>query len=171
MALPKLVITDIDGVWTDGGMYYTREGDFMKRFCVQDGWGVQFLKTLNIPLAFVTGEETEIVKKRAEKLQITHCYTGVKDKVAKATELCNQLGINLEEVAFIGDDLNDIELLRKVGFSASPVNAPEYIKKEVDFVTATSGGKGAFREFVEKILSDNNKLGEVLQYYGFILPG
>lgn len=163
MALPKLVITDIDGVMTDGGMYYTADGDIMKRFSVKDGWGVIFLRKLNIPVAIMTGENTQIVAKRAEKLKIEYCFLGVKDKVAKAEELCGELGITLDDVAFIGDDINDLRLLRKVGFSASPVNTPEYIKKEVDYVTSTHGGFGAFREFVEKILADNNILEQVIE--------
>lgn len=163
MALPKLVITDIDGVMTDGGMYYTAEGDIMKRFSVKDGWGVIFLRKLNIPLAIMTGENTQIVAKRAEKLKIEYYFLGVKNKVEKAEELCRKLGITLHEVAFIGDDINDLGLLRKVGFSCSPSNTPEYIKKEVNYVTSAHGGYGAFREFVEKILADNGILEEVIE--------
>ena len=156
--LPKLVITDIDGVWTDGGMYYTAEGDVMKRFSVKDGWGVILLLELDIPVAIMTGENTQIVQKRADKLKIDYCYLGVKDKVEQAEELCRELGISLSEVAFIGDDLNDLPLLRLVGYSASPSNTPEYVKREVKYVTAAHGGYGAFREFVEKLLSDNGVL-------------
>ena len=151
-------ITDIDGVWTDGGMYYTAEGDVMKRFSVKDGWGVIFLRELDIPVAIMTGENTQIVQKRADKLKIDYCYLGVKDKVEQAEELCRELGISLGEVAFIGDDLNDLPLLRLVGYSASPSNTPEYVKREVKYVTAAHGGYGAFREFVEKLLSDNGVL-------------
>ncbi len=161
--LPKLVITDIDGVWTDGGMYYTAEGDIMKRFSVKDGWGVIFLRHLGIPVAIMTGENTPIVKKRAEKLKITHCYLGVKSKVEQAKALCAELGITLDEVAFIGDDLNDLALLRLVGFSASPCNTPEYIKSEVKYVTTAHGGYGAFREFVEKLLADNGVLESTIE--------
>ena len=160
--LPKLVITDIDGVWTDGGMYYTVEGDVMKRFSVKDGWGVIFLHKLNIPVAIMTGENSQIVQKRADKLKISHCYIGVKDKVAQAEEICRELGITLDEVAFIGDDLNDLPLLRKVGFSASPCNTPDYVKQEVKYVTVAHGGHGAFREFVEKILQDSGALQSVI---------
>lgn len=160
--LPKLVITDIDGVWTDGGMYYTVEGDVMKRFSVKDGWGVIFLHKLDIPVAIMTGENSQIVQKRADKLKISHCYIGVKDKVAQAEEVCRELGITLDEVAFIGDDLNDLPLLRKVGFSASPCNTPDYVKQEVKYVTVAHGGHGAFREFVEKILQDNGVLQSVI---------
>ena len=155
MTLPKLVITDIDGVMTDGGMYYTADGDVMKRFSVKDGWGVIFLRKLGIPVAIMTGENTPIVRRRAEKLKIDHCFLGVKDKVATASALCHELGITLDDVAFIGDDINDLPLLRKVGISGSPDNTPGYIKREVDIVTDTKGGYGAFREFVERILDAN----------------
>mgnify|MGYP002297887523 CR=1 FL=1 len=132
--------------------------DSMKRFSVKDGWGVIFLRELDIPVAIMTGENTQIVQKRADKLKIDYCYLGVKDKVAQAEELCRELGISLGEVAFIGDDLNDLPLLRLVGYSASPSNTPEYVKREVKYVTAAHGGYGAFREFVEKLLSDNGVL-------------
>ena len=161
--MPKLVITDIDGVMTDGGMYYTADGDVMKRFSVKDGWGVIFLRKLGIPVAIMTGENTPIVRRRAEKLKIDHCFLGVKDKVATASALCHELGITLDDVAFIGDDINDLPLLRKVGISGSPDNTPGYIKREVDIVTDTKGGYGAFREFVEKLLADAGLLEEVIQ--------
>ena len=129
---PKLVITDIDGVWTDGGMYYDDSGNEWKKFNTSDSAGVLFLRILDIPLAIITGEDTKIVKRRAEKSKIEHLYMGVSDKVLVANELCEKLGISLNEVAFIGDDINDINLLKKVGLSASPKNAPDYIKKIVD---------------------------------------
>lgn len=163
--LPKLVITDIDGVWTDGGMYYTADGDVMKRFSVKDGWGVIFLRQLNIPVAILTGENTPIVQKRADKLKIQYCFLGVKDKVAQAEALCAELGIAWADVAFIGDDLNDLPLLRRVGFSASPSNTPEYVKRHVHYVTTAHGGYGAFREFVEKILADHGVLDDVLAQF------
>ena len=163
--LIKLVITDIDGVWTDGGMYYTAEGDVMKRFSVKDGWGVSFLHKAGIPVAILTGENTPIVQRRAEKLKIDYCFLGVQDKVAQAEALCAELGIGLGEVAFIGDDLNDLLLLRRVGFSASPVNTPDYVKREVDYVTTAHGGYGAFREFVEKLLTDMGQLDNLIREY------
>lgn len=163
MALPKLVITDIDGVWTDGGMYYTAQGDAMKRFNVKDGWGVAFLRKLQIPVVIMTGEDTPIVQRRAEKLKIDHCLLGVKNKLEAATLLCRKINIDLSQVAFIGDDLNDLPLLRTVGFSASPADAPAYIRREVMHVTTAAGGCGAFRAFVEKILEDNGVLEEVIE--------
>lgn len=152
--LPKLVITDIDGVWTDGGMYYTSQGDTMKKFSVRDGWGVSMLRKHGIDTVVMTGEDTEIVVKRARKLRIEHCYIGVENKLKLAQQLCGELKLSLHEIAFIGDDINDLPLLRSVGFSGAPADAPDYIKHEVHYVTNMLGGKGAFREFVEKILSD-----------------
>ena len=90
---------------------------------------------------------------------------GVKDKVAQARELCRELGISLDEVAFIGDDLNDLPLLRLVGYSASPANTPGYVKREVKYVTAAHGGYGAFREFVEKLLEDNGMLEDTVSKF------
>lgn len=161
--VPKLFITDIDGVWTDGGMYYTAEGDVMKRFCVKDGWGVIFLRELGIPVAIMTGENTQIVARRALKLKIERCYLGVKDKLKLAGELCAELGISLEDVAFIGDDINDLPLLRAVGWSGSPLNTPDYIRREVRYPGAVHGGHGAFREFVESILSEAGLLGRLIE--------
>ena len=147
----KLIITDIDGVWTDGGMYYDQTGNEWKKFNTSDSWGVWIFKQLGIPIAIMTGENTEIVARRATKLNIDHLFMGVKDKLQAAKELASKLEITLTEVAFIGDDLNDYLLLNQVGFSAVPSNAPKYLKDDRDFVTCTPGGKGAFREFAEHI--------------------
>ncbi len=161
--LPALVITDIDGVMTDGGMYYTAEGDVMKRFSVKDGWGVIFLRRLGIPMAIMTGENTQIVARRAEKLKIDRCYLGVKDKLQLTKDLCKELGIGPDRVAFIGDDINDLKLLREVKWSGCPVNTPQYIKDQVRYVGKAHGGHGAFREFIESILSDAGILDKVIE--------
>lgn len=162
MTLPKLFITDIDGVWTDGGMYYTADGDVMKRFSVKDGWGVIFLRQLQIPLAIMTGENSPVVAARARKLKIDRCYLGVKDKLALARELCDELGISLAEVAFIGDDLNDLRLLREVGFSGCPINSSVQVRELVKYKGSVHGGFGAFREFVETILAEAGVLEDVI---------
>lgn len=153
--LPKLVITDIDGVWTDGGMYYDNTGNEWKKFNTSDSAGVLFLKHLNIPFAIITGEDTEIVARRAEKLKVQYLFQGISNKLEVAQKLCTELSVSLEEVAYIGDDLGDLILLQAVGFAAAPANAPEYIKSAVQLVTKTKGGEGAFREFVETILFNN----------------
>ena len=152
MKLPKLILTDIDGVWTDGGMYYDQTGNEWKKFNTSDSAGILFCKKLNIPVGIITGENTEIVRRRAEKLKIEFLYQGISNKLEVANKLCGELKINLSDVAYIGDDLGDIELLKVVGFSCAPNNAPSYIKDFVHFVTCKNGGDGAFREFVEYIL-------------------
>lgn len=156
MALPKLIITDIDGVWTDGGMYYDNFDNEFKKFNTYDSAGILFARMLGIPCCIITGESTNIVRRRADKLKIEYTYLGIKDKVQVANDLISTLDISLDEVAFIGDDINDYNLLSQVGLSACPASAPDYIKSEVDWVLSKSGGEGVFREFVEKILLNND---------------
>lgn len=152
MKLPKLILTDIDGVWTDGGMFYDQTGNEWKKFNTSDSAGVLFCKKLNIPVGIITGETTEIVKRRAEKLKIDYLFQGITTKLPVAISLCEKLNISLDEVAYIGDDLGDIALLKAVGISATPNNASTYIKEIVKFTTKKKGGEGAFREFVETII-------------------
>lgn len=163
--LPKLVITDIDGVWTDGSMYYDQVGNELKRFNTSDSAGVAFLRIHGIPTAILTGEDTDIVRRRAKKLGISHVHCGVKNKLKLATEICAELGITLADVAFIGDDLNDILLLKQVRLSACPDNAPTYIKDAVNWPLKKRGGEGVFREFVERMLSECNLLETTIQRF------
>lgn len=158
-------MTDIDGVWTDGGMYYDENGSEFKKFNTSDSAGVLFCRLSNIHVGIITGENSLAVKRRAEKLKIEHCFLGIKDKVKVAEELLNALNITWEEVAYIGDDINDIQLLKKVGLSACPINAPEYIKKLVDWIIPTKGGDGAFRHFVEKYLVGEELLDKAIEKY------
>jgi YrbI family 3-deoxy-D-manno-octulosonate 8-phosphate phosphatase len=151
---PKLIITDIDGVWTDGGMYYDQISIEFKKFNTSDSAGILFCRSLGIKTAIITGENTNIVERRSKKLHIDYLFQGVTDKLSIARKLTEEIGIKLSEVAYIGDDLYDLELLRSVGFSGCPSNSPSYIKSEVHFITEKCGGEGAFREFVEKILSN-----------------
>lgn len=163
--LPKLVLTDIDGVWTDGGMYYDQFGNELKKFNTSDSGGVLFCKKLNIPVGIITGEDTQIVKRRSEKLKIDFLYQGISNKLEVAIKLCETLNIKLSEIAYIGDDIGDIQLLMAVGYSSAPANAPIYIKDKVDFITLKSGGEGAFREFIENILYNEGLLDKVLSEY------
>ncbi len=165
MIIPKLVITDIDGVWTDGGMYYDENGGEWKKFNTSDSAGILFLRLLKIPSCIMTGEQSNAVKRRAEKLKVDFLYLGAKNKLQLARELCKSLNVSLTDVAFIGDDINDLELLKQVGISASPFNAPNYIKKHVSFITNKKGGEGAFREFIETILQKNNLMEKALELY------
>ena len=127
---PKLVVTDIDGVWTDGGMYYDQYENEWKKFHTYDSAGVLLCHRLGIPVGIITGEKTHIVERRARKLGIDYLYQGVDNKLIVAQKICEQLNLGLEEVAYIGDDINDIELLRSVGKSFCPSSAPEYVKKK-----------------------------------------
>ncbi len=161
----KLFITDIDGVWTDGGMYYDETGNEFKKFNTSDSAGVVFLHLLNLPVAIITGETTNMVKRRSEKLKVDYLFMGVSNKIEVANKLCADLNITLSQVAFIGDDINDMALLKEVGLSAAPQNAPDYIRKAVDWVIPVKGGDGAFRAFVEKFLYDTKKWDFVLNFY------
>lgn len=166
MELPKLILTDIDGVWTDGSMYYDQFENEFKRFNTIDSAGVIFARQLNIPIGIITGEDTNIVARRAKKLKIDYLYQGITDKLSVANKLCGELKINLSEIAYIGDDLGDVELLKAVGFSAAPSNASVYIQKIVDYTTKLPGGSGAFREFVEEILKETNRFDDILIHHG-----
>ena len=152
--LPKLILTDIDGVWTDGGMYYDQTDNEWKRFNTSDSAGVLFAHRLNIPVGVITGEETQIVARRAEKLRIDYLYQNVRDKLAVAKSLCDELGITLRDVAYIGDDIGDINLLKGAGISGIPASAPDYIRALGNITLTKKGGEGVFREFVEKIIGE-----------------
>ncbi|MBE6335402.1 MAG: HAD-IIIA family hydrolase [Lentimicrobiaceae bacterium] len=152
MKKPRLILTDIDGVWTDGGMYYDQTGNEWKKFHTYDSAGVLFAHQNEIPVGIITGEDTEIVARRAAKLKVDYIFQGVRNKLEVAENLCKELNITLEDVAYIGDDLGDVELLKNVGISATPNSAPDYIKKYSQMVMTKNGGEGVFREFVEKIL-------------------
>lgn len=154
MILPKLILTDIDGVWTDGGMYYDNTGNEFKRYNTSDSTGVLFCKLLEIPVGIITGEKNNIVQNRAKKLGIDILFMGVKNKLQLVEELCLKYNISISEVAYIGDDINDILVLKKVGISGCPANAPSYIKNHCNMILETKGGSGAFREFVERILGE-----------------
>jgi 3-deoxy-D-manno-octulosonate 8-phosphate phosphatase (KDO 8-P phosphatase) len=161
----KLVLSDIDGVWTDGGMYYDQTGNELKKFNTADSAGVVFLRLLDVPLAIITGENTQIVQRRADKLKISRLFMGVLNKLEVAEKLCAELQISLQEVAYVGDDLNDAMLLKAVGFSAVPANAPAYMNNYAKIRLTKSGGEGAFREFVELLLVKENLLETAIQKY------
>jgi YrbI family 3-deoxy-D-manno-octulosonate 8-phosphate phosphatase len=163
--LPKLVLTDIDGVWTDGGMYYDQLGNEFKKFHTYDSAGVLFCKDLGIPVGIITGKKTQIVERRANKLKVDFLFQGVNDKVEVADKLRKQMAIKWDEIAYIGDDINDIKLLEKVGWSATTDNAPIYVKKTVNFVVNVRGGDGAFRSFIEAIITQAGMFDMVLAKY------
>lgn len=148
----KLLLTDVDGVLTDGGMYYTKEGLVMKKFNVKDGMGVYLLRQKGVETGIISTDSSPILKVRGERLQLSLCFDSVTDKKKKLDEICRKRNLTYEEVAFIGDDVNDCEILRTVGFSAAPFDAVDEVISIVDYVCKKSGGDGAFREIAELIL-------------------
>lgn len=154
MSNPKLILTDIDGVWTDGGMYYDQTGNEWKKFHTYDSAGVLFAHAMNIPVGIITGEDTQIVQRRANKLKVDYCFLGVKDKLACVRQLASDLEISLADIAYIGDDINDIKVLNNVGYAGVPSSAPNYIKELANIPLSKEGGNGVFREFVETLLGE-----------------
>jgi 3-deoxy-D-manno-octulosonate 8-phosphate phosphatase (KDO 8-P phosphatase) len=161
----KLVLSDVDGVWTDGGFYFTEEGEMMKKISVYDGWGVRYCRNLGIPVGIITAEESSMAIRAAEKFKTPYIYSGVKEKLPAAQKLCEELGISLKETAYIGDDLNDLPLLLAVGYSGCPANANKWVKERVDYVCTTKGGDGAFREFVESLLQHTKEFSDLVTSY------
>lgn len=159
----KIVFTDIDGVWTDGGMYYDEQGNEWKKFNTYDSAGVLFLRNAGIETVIITGENTEAVARRAKKLKIIHLIQGSTNKYDEVKTLCKKKNINLENVAYIGDDINDLECLKNLSWTASPKSAPAYIQKEVKWVMKKNGGEGAFREFTELILDEMGLFESMIQ--------
>ena len=149
----KLVGTDIDGVWTDSKMYVTPEGVWMKAFSTYDGMATAMLKEKGIIVAILTGENSDVVIARAEKLQIDEVYVDEHEKLKRLTYLTKKYDITMDEVAYIGDDVNDLEVLKAVGFSALAGNSPIQDQFTPDYVTTRHGGNGAFREFADIILN------------------
>lgn len=150
----KLVISDSDGVLTDTGVYYTEKGEAMKRFSIRDGMGVDRLRNLlGVESGIITGELSGSVKMRAQKLGIAELHQGIKDKKKVLHEIIERRNIKLENVAYIGDDTNDMEVLKMAGLSACPADAVIQIKQLVDYITDSKGGYGAFRDLAELIIA------------------
>lgn len=151
----RWVWTDVDGVLTDGGIYFGSDGEAMKRFSARDGMGVERLRNAGVQTAIITGENSAIVSARARKLQLTEIHLGIKTKRQHLEQCLERLGASWDEIAYIGDDLNDLEAIRKVGehgLTASPADGFGAVRGAVHFVSQHPGGRGAFRDFSEWIL-------------------
>lgn len=160
----KLLLTDNDGVLTDTGVYYSENGEELKRFSIRDGMGVERLRELaGVEAGIITGELSGSVKKRAEKLQISELHLGIKDKAAELEKIMAVRNLQPYEIAYIGDDSNDIECLQAAGLSGCPADALPFVRKIADYVCESKGGHGAFREFAELIIlakAKKNKKGD-----------
>ena len=148
----RLFATDVDGVLTDAGMYYAESGDEWKKFNTHDGMGIKLLQRAGIITAIVTQERTKLVARRAEKLAIPELHQGVMDKLSLVREMAARHGLTLSQVAYIGDDINDLDTLKAVGFSATPADGMPQVAAVVDYICQKKGGEGAVREIIEMIL-------------------
>ncbi|MCE7925063.1 MAG: HAD family hydrolase [Haliscomenobacteraceae bacterium CHB4] len=155
----RLLLTDCDGVLTDAGVYYSERGEALKRFSMRDGMGVERLRELvGVETGIVTGENSAIVAHRAAKLGIAELHPGAKNKQKILLEILERRNLRPEQVAYIGDDLNDEAVMLSVGLSACPADAMEDILKMADYICLLPGGHGAFREFAELIIRAKTKL-------------
>ena len=148
----RLFATDVDGVLTDAGMYYAESGNEWKKFNTRDGMGIKLLQRAGLITAIVTQERTKLVARRAEKLAIPELHQGVMDKLSCVREMAARHVLTLSQVAYIGDDVNDLDALRAVGFSATPADGMPEVAAVVDYICQKKGGEGAVREIIEMIL-------------------
>ncbi len=149
----KLVLTDVDGVLTDGGMYFSENGESLKKFNTRDGMGVELLLKKNVKTVLISRENSNITKQRGKKIRAAATYVNIKNKEKQFEKICKKFGLNKNEIAYIGDDVNDIEIMKLVGLSASPFDSMDEVKSIAHYVCSLSGGHGAFREFANLIIS------------------
>lgn len=149
----RLVLTDVDGVLTDGGVFYGKDGEVLKRFNIRDGMGVERLREYGVEVGIITGEQSESVVRRAEKLRIEMVHLYCKDKPAALREIIGTHRYQPEEIAYIGDDVNDIEVMKLVGLAGSPGDGLPQVREVAHYVCRRPGGHGAFREFAEMIIA------------------
>jgi len=148
----RILVMDVDGTLTDGAMYYSAEGEALKRFSTRDGMGITLLHRAGISTAIVTSEDSAIAGRRAEKLRVPHVILGCRDKSKAVADLAATLDVSMDAIAYIGDDVNDGPVMGLCGLTACPSDASESIKRVAQYVCSASGGNGAVREFAEIIL-------------------
>ncbi len=149
----RMLAMDVDGVLTDGGMYYSEMGDELKKFHTRDGMGIKMLQIAGIVTAFITKEKTAIVERRGRKLAVPEVHQAADDKLSVLTRVLEKYGLDLDEVAYMGDDVNDLQALLAVGFSAAPADAMPSVLDVVHYVCKKRGGEGAVREVADLILA------------------
>lgn len=153
----KLLLLDVDGVMTDGGIYYSNSGDEFKRFNIQDGYGLRKFRLAGFQTGIITGRTSKLVERRAEDLGISEVYQNLDNKAEAYETIKQKLNLQDHEIAYIGDDEFDLCVLTQVGFSATPANALPVVKKYVHYVCKHNGGNGAVRELVDLILESQSK--------------
>ncbi len=149
----QLLILDVDGTLTDGGMYYSENGDHYKKYNTKDGMGISLLTKSNFKVGIIShGYKPKVVEERAQLLGIQHIYVGRENKLEILKTWCTELKIDLKNVAFIGDDINDLEVINNVGLSACPIDAVNEVKSKVDVILSLKGGEGCVREFIDNYI-------------------
>jgi 3-deoxy-D-manno-octulosonate 8-phosphate phosphatase (KDO 8-P phosphatase) len=161
----KLLLLDVDGVLTDGRIYVDNNGVETKAFDVQDGHGLKLLQRAGIKVGLITGRQSEVVNCRAKELGIDLVYQGIKDKLVIYLRICDDLGLEDDEIAFMGDDLVDLPILRRVGLSATVPGGSDDVKPFVQYVSVRKGGRGAVRELCELILKEGGHWKQVVARY------
>jgi 3-deoxy-D-manno-octulosonate 8-phosphate phosphatase (KDO 8-P phosphatase) len=161
----KLLVLDVDGVLTDGTLYFSAAGEELKAFNIQDGLGIKMLRNGGVETAIITGRRSPAVQRRAENIGICRVQQGAEDKLAAFSQLLHEVALPAEQVACVGDDLPDLPLLRRCGLSAAVPDAPSYVRAAAHFVTAAGGGRGAVREVCELILDAQGSLEAQLAAY------
>ena len=161
----KLVLLDVDGVLTDGRLYYGNSGEELKAFDIQDGLGIKLLQKGGVKVGIITGRRSALLQRRAEELAISPLVQGREDKWLALNEMMEDLGVSLEEIAFVGDDLPDLAVIKRVGLGITPANGSHIVASQADWQTKNSGGDGAVREIAELILSAQDKLESILAAY------
>jgi YrbI family 3-deoxy-D-manno-octulosonate 8-phosphate phosphatase len=159
------VITDVDGVLTDGGMYYTETGDELKKFNVRDGAGVALLKAAGLKAGAMSGEKLELIDRRLQKINLDFSFTGIKNKLTCLEQYLAENRLDAKQVAYIGDEINDYCLLEKVGVFFAVADANPVIKDKADYTLKVSGGQGVLGEAAHIILSAQNKFDKALKTY------
>ena len=162
----KLLILDVDGVLTDGYLFYDHQGNQIKRFSVKDGLGIRYLQKAGLNICIVSGGKEDVIKNRAKDLNIKHIYCGVKNKKEKVEILRKELNVNKENILYVGDDLNDLTVRKVVGLLIAPNDSSKNLKKYCDAILINKGGYGAVRELAERLLK-GTKLLRSIEKEGF----
>jgi len=159
----SLIVSDVDGVLTDGTIFIGADGTEFKQFNVEDGTGVAFARLASIPVALISGRDSQATTIRARELKIEHCFQGSLDKTTPYNQLCKIYNVQPENIAYIGDGLIDIPVMRTSGVAIAPKNAHQPVKDISDYITAKSGGEGVLREVVELILKEKGIYDQMLE--------
>jgi 3-deoxy-D-manno-octulosonate 8-phosphate phosphatase (KDO 8-P phosphatase) len=161
----KLLILDVDGVLTDGHLWYDNSGEELKAFNIQDGLGIKLLLRSGVDIGIITGRRSALVARRARELGIRHVVQGREDKLIALRAMAEELAIPLKEIAYMGDDLPDLSAIRAVGFGIAVANATAVVIEHAGYKTARSGGDGAVREICDLILQAQGKLDAIVEHY------